>query len=70
MRSKLRRLAPRVAFGAAFYWAANAALLAGEVRWHMLSRLIAFDLRAAEVIPSLIAAKLLGVSISVALTSK
>jgi hypothetical protein len=68
MRSKLRRLFPRVAFGAALYWAANAALLAAEVRWHVLSRLIAFDLRAAEVIPALIAAKLLGVSVALTLS--
>lgn len=70
MRSRLRRLVPRVAFGAAAYWVANAVLLAAEVRWHVLSRLIAFDLRAAEVIPALIAAKLLGVSIALVLTSK
>ena len=68
MLSKLRRLAPRLAFGALFYWAANAALLAAEVRWHLLSRLVLLDLRAAEAIPALIVAKVLAVSISFVLT--
>jgi hypothetical protein len=70
MRSKAGRLFPRLAAGAAFYWLANAALLASEVRWHLLSCLAAFDLRASEAIPALVVSKFLGLSVSLALAHK
>ena len=69
MRSKFYRLLPRVSFAAAAYWAANAALAMGELRWHILSRLVAFDLLAAEMIPALVVGKVLHVGISIALAT-
>jgi len=65
----LSKLVPRAAFGALAYWGANALLVAAEVKWHLLSLLVAVDLRAAEAIPALVVSKLLGVGISIALSS-
>lgn len=40
----LKRIASRFAYGAAIYWALNIALLAAELRWHILSRLTVWDI--------------------------
>lgn len=41
----VKRIASRFAYGAAIYWALNVALLAAELRWHILYRLTLWDIQ-------------------------
>lgn len=65
----LSKVLSRLTLGAVAYWSANAVLLASEAKWHLVYRLLALDVRAAEAIPPLIVSKLLGSAIGIAFST-
>jgi hypothetical protein len=44
------RVASRFLYGTAAYWALNVALVAAEIRWHVLARLTVWDITQLRVI--------------------